>query len=405
MKNKKAWILIIGLVLVCSGFGHDKPVWKGKIEYEDGVKVIKNPKEPLFGEITLELEEDLVIGNEEDENYMFWRVTQILVDNEMNIYVLDHRNCHVKKFNKDGKYIRTIGRKGQGPGEFQQPLYSYVNSKGTLYVRDFNKISVFNKDGKFLRTISLPLRMNPHKFAITEDENILGILSIFDPESSTKYSKSNFIIIHPEKEKEQIITTYASRTSTVKKNGMISKIFSPYDPEFYFFPFTENMVVYGNSSEYKLYVINTSGEMMFRIRKEEPAEAISRDEKNEIVDNYIETNPEIEQKFSRSKIMEAYDFPEHKPFFIGIINDDKNNIYLLKDDSEDYVDFDMFNRQGYFLNKIRIPLRISRPYHLRSKLKDGNFYTLKSNPETGNLRIIRYKIKNWDQLREFSPPS
>jgi hypothetical protein len=52
MNNKEAWILILGLVIICSAFGQDKPVWKGKIEYENGVKVIKNPLEPLFGEIT-----------------------------------------------------------------------------------------------------------------------------------------------------------------------------------------------------------------------------------------------------------------------------------------------------------------------------------------------------------------
>ena len=66
-----------------------KPQWKGKIEHEDGVKVIKNPKEPLYGEITLELEEDLTIGNEEDENYLFYKSIYIDVDNEGNIFVLD----------------------------------------------------------------------------------------------------------------------------------------------------------------------------------------------------------------------------------------------------------------------------------------------------------------------------
>lgn len=42
--------------------GEQKAQWKGKIEYENGVKLIKNPKELLYGEIEFELEKDLSIG-------------------------------------------------------------------------------------------------------------------------------------------------------------------------------------------------------------------------------------------------------------------------------------------------------------------------------------------------------
>ena len=68
----KRFIPLILFFLLLLGFSiNQKPQWKGKIEEENGVKVIKNPKEPLYGEITVELEEDLSIGNEEDENYAF----------------------------------------------------------------------------------------------------------------------------------------------------------------------------------------------------------------------------------------------------------------------------------------------------------------------------------------------
>ena len=79
---KKVWIMILGLILVCSGYGQDKPVWKGKIEYKDGVKIVKNPREPLFGEITFELEKDLVIGNEEDENQAFYSGFRYNIDHK-----------------------------------------------------------------------------------------------------------------------------------------------------------------------------------------------------------------------------------------------------------------------------------------------------------------------------------
>ena len=82
-----------------------KPQWKGKIEYENGIKIIKNPKEPLYGEIKFELEEDLSIGREDDENYLFYRAMDIVQDSEENIYIADSRNFRVQKFDNKGQYL------------------------------------------------------------------------------------------------------------------------------------------------------------------------------------------------------------------------------------------------------------------------------------------------------------
>ena len=64
-------VLFLTVFILIISSGGQKAEWKGKIETEDGVKVIKNPPEPLYGEIDFELEEDLVLGSEKDENYMF----------------------------------------------------------------------------------------------------------------------------------------------------------------------------------------------------------------------------------------------------------------------------------------------------------------------------------------------
>jgi len=41
------------LLVIVHSYGQQKGGWKGKIEHQDGVKVIVNPKEPLHGEIEL----------------------------------------------------------------------------------------------------------------------------------------------------------------------------------------------------------------------------------------------------------------------------------------------------------------------------------------------------------------
>jgi len=49
-----------------------KAEWRGTIEEENGVTVVKNPNKPLYGKLVFDLEEDLSIGREDDDNYMFF---------------------------------------------------------------------------------------------------------------------------------------------------------------------------------------------------------------------------------------------------------------------------------------------------------------------------------------------
>ena len=63
-------ILLCALImLVCCS--QQKTEWKGTIEEVDGVTVVKNPKEPMYGEDAISLEEELSIGEAEGrEEYM-----------------------------------------------------------------------------------------------------------------------------------------------------------------------------------------------------------------------------------------------------------------------------------------------------------------------------------------------
>ncbi|MFB5600251.1 MAG: 6-bladed beta-propeller, partial [Nitrososphaeraceae archaeon] len=40
------------------------------------------------------------------------------IDSKDNLYVVDTQNNRIQVFSPDGKYIKSIGTKGVGPGEF-----------------------------------------------------------------------------------------------------------------------------------------------------------------------------------------------------------------------------------------------------------------------------------------------
>jgi len=77
-------LTVIGLFLlseICEG---QTIKWKGTIEIENGVRIIKNPNEPVYGDAVFNLEEELCIGSEDDKNYAFYKGVGILVDQEEN---------------------------------------------------------------------------------------------------------------------------------------------------------------------------------------------------------------------------------------------------------------------------------------------------------------------------------
>lgn len=70
-----------------------------------------------------------------------------------DIFVADgHFNSRIVKFDKDGKFIKAWGKKGDQPGEFNLPHTLVIDSRGRLLVgdRSNNRIQIFDQDGTFI---------------------------------------------------------------------------------------------------------------------------------------------------------------------------------------------------------------------------------------------------------------
>ncbi len=79
--------------------------------------------------------------------------TDVAVAANGDIFVTDgHTNNRVVKFSKDGKFIKTWGKKGSGSGEFSLPHTIALDSRGWVFVgdRDNSRIQIFDQEGRFL---------------------------------------------------------------------------------------------------------------------------------------------------------------------------------------------------------------------------------------------------------------
>jgi sugar lactone lactonase YvrE len=150
--KKTEMILAMVLVFVTAG------VFAQEMETVDGVRIVHNTNSGKWGKsIPLKLELVRKIGDVDtmDENLAFYFPSDIAWDSEGNIYILDQGNHRIQKFDPDGKYLATIGRQGQGPGEFNYPASVAVDKQGYIYVADPNnqKVQIMSPEGKEHKTI------------------------------------------------------------------------------------------------------------------------------------------------------------------------------------------------------------------------------------------------------------
>ena len=80
----------------------------------------------------------------------------VLVAPNGNIFVADghggNTNARIVKFSRDGKFIKTWGKKGSAPGEMDGPHTLAMDSQGRLFLGDRgnNRIQIFDQDGNYI---------------------------------------------------------------------------------------------------------------------------------------------------------------------------------------------------------------------------------------------------------------
>ena len=87
----------------------------------------------------------------------------------------------IQKFDKTGKFIKTWGEPGSGPGQFNIPHSLAFDSRGRLFVADRanHRLQIFDQDGKFITEYRQFSRVSG--LFIDKDDNLYAI----DSESNT----------------------------------------------------------------------------------------------------------------------------------------------------------------------------------------------------------------------------
>ncbi|HXV13791.1 MAG TPA: 6-bladed beta-propeller [Candidatus Krumholzibacteria bacterium] len=144
-------LVVTVAVLITSAVGH-AGTWAGKVSTgANGAKTVTSPAKGFSESATIKLPELWRLGGDsEDEEEFFGVISDIDIDATGQVYLLDSQLNEAKIYTKDGEFVRSIGREGEGPGEFRMPSSMFFTKDDKVAVIQMmpGKIVQLTKDGQ-----------------------------------------------------------------------------------------------------------------------------------------------------------------------------------------------------------------------------------------------------------------
>lgn len=139
--HKTNLAILTGLLSVCAfGFG----------------QIIENPATPIAANAgrVIVPEEVLAISDEGTSDFYFKYPYSLRVGPDGSLVLRD--KDQILWFNRDGRFLHNLFKKGQGPGEMRYPGDClYVGERVVVYSGNENKLVYFDRNGKFEKELSV----------------------------------------------------------------------------------------------------------------------------------------------------------------------------------------------------------------------------------------------------------
>ncbi|MDH4271283.1 MAG: 6-bladed beta-propeller [Candidatus Aminicenantes bacterium] len=355
-----------------------------KVETIDGVTYVHNPAMPLHPEKTVTFEEELTL-NEKDETgeIRLYRPGRFIVDGQGHIYIEDDSDMSIKVFDVQGRYLRSIGRKGSGPGEFGRIFDLALLPDGRLLVTDFEtrRTSFFSPEGQFISSFQWKKFFSQvhlvtdssytvNEMVASEETRELWVKTIdFNGEELVSFGK----FVYPE---FKILSQGDATFSTSV----------PYSPRSVFIADQARQLLYHClNDKYLIEVYDADGNLVRKIdRPYEPPPVTGED----IEDFLSRFKDRPDSPFA--KMAKEMELPKFKTVTDRMIIDSAGNLWVKtnedrKEGEKTFTAVDIFDPEGMY--DARVWLEFTPLF-----FPDGKMYRMVEDEETGFRQLKRYRV-------------
>ena len=374
------------------------------IQKSEDVVVISNSKTPELN-LRIVFTEELSIGEVEgDENYLFGQNIFFNTDEDGNFYVSDLNNHRILKYDADGKHLLTIGREGQGPGEFGSLSLIRFDKDKNIYTNDAinNRVSFFDKEGKYLKQVRMTERYPQliinsknffiaNKFTISQEGNIQKLTylyGLFDGE------------FNPVAElfKNEIEMPLPTGVDASSLGEYVAKVFSisAFRPQVITALADNDSIYLGYPDKYEINIYSPEGKLVKKINRDSDPIPVSNKDKESFVKIASENLPAIITEDIKEKAFQNIKYPKHKPAYQGLTLMENGWLAVIVDSVEDeYTLIDIFDKEGKYLAHFKTPVPAEGIWAGLLFFKNGKAYSVVT--EDDYKFVKRYSI----EIQEF----
>jgi hypothetical protein len=379
--KKNNAVIMVCLIWACCLTACKEKVKKAKVETIEGVTYIHNPATPLYPNRAVIFEEDLTYKDiDESGEIRLFKPGGFAVDTKGNVYIEDASDMAIKVFDQAGKFLRAIGRRGEGPGEFTNLSFMFPLSDGRLLVTDelARRTSFFGPEGQFLS--SFAWRKNFQRIYLATDSSHTLEESVITEETRGLWIRTIDFLGN------ELIAFGKFSLPELKEFHMgegMTMIPVPWGPASVFAgDQTRQWLYHCPSDKYEIEVYDRQARLIRKI-----------DRLYERVPVRSEDISEYRSRFADSPIAQLFlqiDFPKVKSITNRMIVDSEGNLWVRtnevkREGKKEIAATDIFNPDGFYEARVWLDV-------IPAAFAGGKMYLMDEDETTGMRRLKRFQI-------------
>jgi 6-bladed beta-propeller len=321
-------------------------------------------------------------GAEAPEREMLFTVPAVAESGRGEIYVLNAGHQSVLAFDSAGRYLRTIGREGRGPGEFISPGAIVSTGDDALFVLDApeSRISRFQvPDGGFLAAVPLqdppgvPTRMEPGPDGSLMVEFASGASSSAPPRPVLARVTPETGVVSPLVELDTVAQV---RVNAVSAGRRVTRfIRAPFAPNPSWTSDGQGGVLFGSGAEFTVYRATPSG-VKLAFRADAEPRPVTTEERTSF----------LESRLDLKDVAREIPFPSTQPYFTALRMDPRGMLWVRVPSREERQVWEVRERTGRKRGEFSLP----REWRLVG-LGRNSVYVIE-NDESGGEVLHRYRL-------------
>jgi len=369
----------------------------------DSHSVEKKTLRSIYNSGKIRFIREIVISDKSlPDQFVFESLTSIVQHKYGNVFVCDYYSNNIKKFSPKGDFIQSIGKKGQGPGDFYGPSIIEVSDDRLIVWEYLNRrVSILNLNGEFItsRKFSHGLTGLPKQIRTIQGGKIIIETEKHDFSDANFPQECHIGLYSADLKYEKTIYSRKQYKSKHISKPVTADVKQPFNPIVHWDASHQGKIIIGYSKTYEIEAYDPLiGKLFSFSHKHNPIRIINEDKEK----HFSKMKYLVIKKDGTREIIEGPPkyiedntiFPQIKPVFDKIIIDSEENIWIhpfLKErESEDRY-FDAFSDKGEYLNRVEILGDTFYPFSRCSRIIERCIWRIEEDEE-GYFKLVKYRI-------------